>query len=83
LLLYENGISIDTAEIVYQDMNSNLRLQLELLELEEARRLLENRAALHLQSDLPGVLTSDVWECDWCEVREACKRLNGAPVGKD
>ncbi len=84
LLLWENGIEIETAEIVYQDMRTQLRVPVELLPLDEARALLEARLEPLTQPDLPDILTSpeDLWECDFCPVRAACENLHGGPVGK-
>lgn len=84
LLLWENGIEVRSAEIVYQDMAEQVRIPVDLWPLERARALLEARLALHLTEDLPGIVTDpeDVWECDWCPVRAACEALHGGPVGR-
>ena len=84
LLLVENGIPVDTAEIIYQDMAAQLRLPVELLPLDAARALLRERVNLHIQPDLPGILTDpgDLWACDYCPVRDVCEELHGGPVGK-
>ena len=84
LILWENGLEVDTAEIVYQDMRQQLRLPADMLSLADARTLLEARLRLHQQTKLPGILTdsNDVWECDFCPVRAACERVHGSPVGK-
>jgi hypothetical protein len=78
LILWENGIEVETAELVYMDMQQQLRLPVELCSLVEARAQLEARLALHRQVSLPTVLTNpgDLWECDYCPVRAACERLN-------
>jgi hypothetical protein len=75
LILWENGLEIHTAEIVYQDMRRQLRLPVELLSLAATQALLDARLALHQQPDLPPVLTApkDLWECDYCPVRAACE----------
>ena len=85
LLLWENGLACDTAEIVYQSMSEQLRLPVDLLPLDATRALLEERQALHAQPGLPDVLSDpdELWECSFCAVRETCERLHGAPVGKD
>ena len=74
LFLADNGIAIDTAEILYMDMAEQLRVPVDLLSIDDARVLLEERAALYRQPDLPGILTDpgDQWECDFCPVRAAC-----------
>jgi hypothetical protein len=84
LLLAENGIRVDSGEIVYQDMEGQLRLPVDLLALDAAEALLEARAGLYFQPDLPEVLThpADRWECDYCPVRTACETQHGGPVGR-
>lgn len=84
LVLSEHGIQVDTAEIVYMDMREQLRVPVELMPLEEAWKLVEQRLALFSTTDLPDVLRDpdDFWECDYCCVRGVCERLYGSPVGK-
>lgn len=84
LLLWENGIEVETAEIVYQSMSEQVRIPVDLLPIPEARALLEARVARHTCEGLPGVLTDpgEVWECDWCALRSRCEALHGGPVGK-
>ncbi len=84
LLMWESGIAIEMAEICYQDMATQLRVPVDLLPLDEARALLEQRVALFTQGELPNILTDpdDLWECDWCPVRARCEELHGGPVGK-
>ena len=84
LILWENGIPIDSATIVYQDMSQQLRLPVEMLNLEDTQALLEERLRLFLQDDMPSVLTDadEVWVCDYCPVRQQCESLHGGPVGK-
>jgi hypothetical protein len=83
LLLAHNGIEIDTAEIVYMDMEQQLRLPVELLSLEAATELVLARVKLHCDPELPDVLRDPqtVWECDYCPVRGACEERFGGPVG--
>jgi CRISPR/Cas system-associated exonuclease Cas4 (RecB family) len=85
LILHENGLDIETAEIVYQDMRQQLRIPVELMPLAEARAFLRERLALFAQAELPGVLITpdELWECDYCPVRAACEKLHGGPVGKN
>jgi len=84
LLLAENGVEVESAEVVYQSMAAQLRLPVELWPLDETRALAETRLALFLQPDLPGVLSNptELWECDYCPVRGACELTHGGPVGK-
>ena len=84
LILWENGIPIDSATVVYQDMGQQLRLPVEMLNLEDTQALLEERLRLFLQDDLPPVLTDadEVWVCDYCPVRQQCESRHGGPVGK-
>ena len=83
LLLWENGVEVHSAEIVYQDMREQLRVPVTLLPLADTRALLENRLALHHQPTLPDILRdpAEQWECNFCAVRAACERLHGAPIG--
>lgn len=84
LVLAEHGVAVDTAEIVYMDMREQLRIPVELLPLDEAWKLIEQRLALFTTGSLPDVLhdPDENWECDYCPVRGVCERLYGAPVGK-
>lgn len=84
-ILWENGVEVDSAEIIYQDMRQQLRVPVDLLSLDDARVLLEARLAQHTQRGLPDILRvpDDVWQCDYCPVRVACEQHYGAPVGKD
>lgn len=84
LLLAENGIQVESAEIVYQDMSAQLRVPVDLMPRDEAIELLQNRLRLHLQPNIPEVLTNptDLWECDFCPVRSPCEMMYGGPVGK-
>lgn len=84
LVLAEHGVTVDTAEIVYMDMREQLRIPVELLPLDEAWKLIEQRLALFTTNSLPDILhdPEEFWECDFCPVRGVCERLHGAPVGK-
>jgi CRISPR/Cas system-associated exonuclease Cas4 (RecB family) len=74
LLLHRHGHVIETAEIVYMDMDTQLRVSVDLLSLDEAERYLRERVTLAVQPDLPPVLTAsdEVWECQYCAVSAAC-----------
>jgi hypothetical protein len=84
LVLAEHGVAVDTAEIVYMDMREQLRIPVELLPLDEAWKLIEQRLALFTTGSIPDILhdPEEFWECDFCPVRGVCERLHGAPVGK-
>lgn len=84
LLLWENGLEVDTAEIVYQDMRRQRRLPATLLPLADAHSLLTERVRQHQSPTLPPILTApeDLWECDYCPVRAACEREHGQASGK-
>ena len=83
-LLRANGIDIKTADIIYMDMEQQLRLPVELLPAEQVAALLAERARLHSQPALPDILqeAETVWECNYCPVRAACEQLHGGPVGQ-
>jgi len=84
LLLWENGVEVNSAENVYQDIAEQVRIPINMLPIPKARSLLEFRVALHTQDDLPGILTDpqEIWECEWCPSRAKCEELHGGPVGK-
>lgn len=84
LLLDRNDIVVDRAEILYLDMDTQCRIPIDLLPLDEAERYLRERVALAVQVDLPPILTDpeEIWQCDWCPVRAACEERHGGPVGK-
>ena len=75
LLLHRHGHVIETAEIIYMDMDTQLRVPVDLLSLEEAEHYLRERVTLAVKSDLPPVLTApdEVWECGYCAVQAACR----------
>ena len=83
LLLHRHGIRVDHGELVYQDMDTQRRVPVEMLSLEEAERYLIERVTLAMQSDLPPILTEaeEVWQCGFCAVRSECERRNGGPTG--
>ncbi|CAG0983290.1 hypothetical protein ARNL5_02651 [Anaerolineae bacterium] len=84
LLLDHNEIVVNSGEVIYQDMDTQRRIPVDLLPLDEAERYLRERVTLVVQSDLPPILTdpNEVWQCDWCPVRAACEERHGGPVGK-
>jgi hypothetical protein len=84
LLLEENGLPVESAEIVYQDMERQVRVPVDLLPLESARTLLEERLRLHTTPELADILRDPeaLWECDFCPVRAACERRHGSAVGR-
>ncbi len=84
LLLHRNGVEVNTGEVLYQDMDTQRRIVVELMRLEDAERYLIDRVSLARQSDLPPVLIDDdeLWQCDFCPARDECERLHGGPVGK-
>jgi CRISPR/Cas system-associated exonuclease Cas4 (RecB family) len=73
------------AELVYLDMSGQKRIKVELLPRPERMALLKERLALHIQDDLPAILTNpaDLWQCAFCPVSEICARLYSGPVGKE
>lgn len=74
LLLHRHGLTVETAEITYQDMDTQVRVPVDLLPLDDAERYLRERVTLAIQSDLPSVLTApdEVWECGYCAVSAVC-----------
>ncbi len=84
LLLYRNGIEVDRGEVLYVDMDTQCRIPIGLLPLDEAERYLRERVTLAIQADLPPILTDpdEVWQCSFCPVRTVCEEHHGGPVGK-
>ncbi len=84
LLLHHHGIEVDTGALVYMDMDTQCRIPVDLLSLEDAEHYLRERVALAVQSDLPPILTDEdeLWACDYCPVRQVCELRHGGPVGK-
>lgn len=84
LLLARNGIAVDRGVVLYLDMDTQCRIPVDLLPVEEAERYLRERVALAVQPDLPPILTDpdEVWQCGYCPVRAACEQRHGGPMGK-
>ena len=84
LLLDRNGIVVNSGELIYQDMDTQRRIPVDLLPLAEAERYLRERVTLAVQTDLPPIVTDpeELWQCSYCPVRTACEERHGGPVGK-
>lgn len=84
LLLARNGITVDRGVVLYLDMDTQCRIPVDLLPIEDAERYLRERVALAGQPDLPPILTDpdEVWQCGYCPVRAACEQRHGGLVGK-
>jgi CRISPR/Cas system-associated exonuclease Cas4 (RecB family) len=84
LLLHRHGIEVTAGEIVYQDMDTQRRIPVDLMSLADAERYLRERVTLATQLELPSVLTDEeeLWQCDYCPVRDECERQHGGRVGK-
>lgn len=84
LILAENGYPVNTAEILYQDMATQLRLPVDLTAWDPQRvyEMLCARAALFHTQDLPGILTNeeDQWECRYCPVSGICSAIETGAV---
>ncbi len=85
LLLAENDVPVEQAQVIYQDMAQQLPIDVALLPMDATLALLQQRLALLTHPDLPPVLSDPelLWECDFCAVRGACERLHGGPVGRE
>ena len=84
LLLHYNGVEVDRGEVLYVDMDTQCRIPIDLLSLDEAERYLRERVMLAVQPDLPSIITDpdEVWQCAYCPVRAVCEERHGGPVGK-
>ncbi|MBI9044594.1 MAG: PD-(D/E)XK nuclease family protein [Anaerolineaceae bacterium] len=72
-----------SAEVVYMDMGSALRIPIPLWDRQDRIALLRKRLALVIQDDPDIVRNSDdLWQCDYCPVRTDCEYQQGGPVGK-
>lgn len=82
LLLHRHGIEVDQGVLIYQDMDTQRRISVEMLSLEEVERYLIERVTLATQIDLPPILTDadEVWQCGFCAVRDECERRHGGAV---
>lgn len=85
LLMAENDVEIECGLIIYQDMREQLPIEVELMSLPDTLALLQERLALFTTPDLPPVLADaeEVWQCDYCPLRNVCEELHGGPVGKN
>ena len=78
-LLRENGIEVETGEIVYLSMAKTLRLPVELWPLEATVAYLQERVAalVDLEADgLPYGVWDDPdeqWRCKYCAVQDVCR----------
>jgi len=82
LILEQNGIRIDTAEIVYMDMSTVLRIPVEIWPLETTETLAIKRIRALQASWIPGGVQDDEdenWQCRFCPVSEVCATLD-APL---
>ena len=77
-LLHQNGVEVDTAEIVYLDMASVKRLPVTLWSLRRTEEWIRSRLPALVAPDLPPRLAKDdddVWQCKCCPVSDLCRRL--------
>ena len=84
LLLHRNGLEVETGEIIYQDMDTQCRVAVDLLSLADTERYLMERVTLAVQTELPPILIdeAELWQCGFCPARDECERIYGGPVGK-
>ncbi|MGB7537768.1 MAG: hypothetical protein WBM17_04445 [Anaerolineales bacterium] len=83
-LMYENGVEVNSGEIVYQDMSEQLRIRVDMMPVNDCFALMAERASIAMDPVLPDIIrdVDSAWECDYCPVRNACERIHGGPVGK-
>jgi len=78
-MLAENGVEINSAEIVYLDMMEQVRIPVDLISHAEIEKTLGERLCAFLQEDLPPPLKAsgdkEPWECRFCPVRTHCETL--------
>ena len=73
-----------SAELHYMDMKKLKRVPVELWEAEDRLAFIFEHTQAILQNDLPPILEDprEVWQCNYCPLRDACEEEHGGKVGK-
>lgn len=85
VMLAEQGLAIQSGEIVYLDMAQTVRVPVTLIPAHEVLATLQARLPAFIQPDLPAVLPQengkDNWACGYCPVSAQCMAIEqGQPV---
>ena len=78
LQIFQNGTQIDTAEIVYMDMSTMLRVSLDLQPLDETEQFAANCIRRLQENWIPDGVYADEdenWQCRYCPVVAACEAM--------
>jgi CRISPR/Cas system-associated exonuclease Cas4 (RecB family) len=78
LILAQNGIPIDSAQIVYLDMSQVLRVDVDLWPLEETERLAVDRIRALQENWIPAGVYDDEdenWQCRYCPIVTVCEAM--------
>ncbi len=71
-------------ELVYLDMSTQKRIQVEIRPAAERMALVRTQLQPRLAGGLPDILRNplEAWQCNYCPVRPACESHHGGPVGR-
>jgi hypothetical protein len=75
-ILAQNGTAVDTAQIVYLDMSTVLRVPVEIWPLHVTEQLAIERVQVLQESWVPAGVYEDKdesWQCRFCAVGRICK----------
>ena len=73
-----------SAELHYMDMQQPRRIPVKPWPYEERQEFIHDRLRAMLRDDLPPIIDDprEVWQCNYCALREACEDEHGGLVGK-
>ena len=74
-----------SAELHYMSMEKPKRVPVEIWPVEGRRDFISDRLSAMLRDDLPLILDDprEVWQCNYCPLRDVCEEEHGGKVGKD
>jgi hypothetical protein len=74
-LLAQHGIEVDTAEVIYFNMDALRRVGVDLWSLEYTEGVIRKKLAPLVSEGLPEPLVANSWRCRYCDVKHACDAL--------
>ena len=78
VILQDNGKPVTSAEIVYMDMSSQVRVPVELPDYDSTVWWLQKRTAQFAALAVPPAKDEPDWECRYCPVKEICQQMQAA-----
>jgi hypothetical protein len=77
--------SVVSAELHYMSMEKPKRVPVELWPVEGRKNFITDRLKVMLRDDLPPILNDplEVWQCNYCPLRDVCEDEHDGVVGKD